>query len=110
MKQYQWLRIVFEPQEVKVWSTNAAVLNWVEEQVREVSPKYKKAKSQSFLPSGESYSVSFDNLQGKGYDIGWWIVKQLCEQGWKPESGTPALRVAISGFDLLREVDERPLA
>ncbi len=114
MKHYQWLRIFFGDQEIKVWSTNADMLNWIEGQVREAAPKYKKAKGESFLPSGERYYVSFDNLQGKGYDIGLWIVKQLGEQGWKPEclkldSITP-LRVGVSCFDLLREVDEQPLA
>jgi len=58
------------------------VLNWIFAEVQKFYP-YSQIKRRSELSSGEIYGVVIGKLDYE-WSVHWWIVKQLCLQGWEP--------------------------
>jgi hypothetical protein len=101
MKSYKLTAIFFSwhGNEIRVTSTDAQV---IELAVRESGNLISSCKANTIeLPSGEKYACEITKLKGHAYDrayeVGWWIIKQLCLSGWEPfyyVDGTHFLRLA----------------
>jgi hypothetical protein len=87
MKAYKYLSISTRVRgySVAIWleSTDSQVLNWILAEVRKFYPS-SWMKQRDKLPSGEVYSVEISKLKDDDCAVHWWIVKQLCLQGWEP--------------------------
>jgi hypothetical protein len=105
MKQHQFLKLNTSwLSGLGVSSTDAEILNWIEVQVKNIAPKCKK-KQERFLPSGERYFLGLELPPGiRDEAIGWWVLRQLCEQGWG------VLSAGEYVYYLQREVNSQPLA
>ena len=72
---------------VTLYSTDPKMLDWILSELKRVSTDFgiTGCKIETFsLPSGEKYVVQIHQLQGKDYLVLWWILTQLCHQGWEP--------------------------
>ncbi|MBX3059596.1 MAG: hypothetical protein KF770_24355 [Anaerolineae bacterium] len=109
MKHYQILTISYHLERISLHSTDVEVLNWIEAEIKEIFPKHIKNRKnkigEGFMPSGERYALSVGDLAGYSdfsFSFIWWIIKQLCEQGWKPSNTD----FSEYKFQLVREFDE----
>ena len=57
--------------------TNPAVLEWIETEIQSSRPYCS-------FSSGSQLSCTFDIVKYEPLEIGWWLVRSLCEQGWEP--------------------------
>jgi hypothetical protein len=67
---------------VSLESTDSQVLDGILAEVRKFFPFCRGQVAE--LPSGEWYNLDIHRLRGKGLAVYWWVVKQLCLQGWEP--------------------------
>ena len=66
---------------ISVLCTEEATLDWILSEVKRLVPTCK-AKTASF--GGENWHISMKKLQSHDQAIMWWIMQQLCRQGWEP--------------------------
>ncbi|HET6446785.1 MAG TPA: hypothetical protein VFI27_19635 [candidate division Zixibacteria bacterium] len=62
---------------VEVACTDPSVLAWIENEIQ-IDRPYCSLASESQL------SCKFDIVNYEPLEVGWWLVKKLCEQGWEP--------------------------
>jgi hypothetical protein len=68
---------------VRLWSTDWGTLDRITDELKKFIPRYSIKEERNLL-SGEIYFYWIANLQNRDYEVGAWIVKQLCLQGWEP--------------------------
>jgi hypothetical protein len=97
MKGNRYTRVGWTEAGVFLSSTDPDVLDWVFDDVQKFIPTATLFRDwRGVLPSGETYSYTIQKLKGTDRDVAWWIVKQLCLQGWEPfavEGSTIHLRL-----------------
>jgi hypothetical protein len=85
MKPNGYTRVSWTESGVFLSSTDAHVMDWVLDDVKNFLPTATLFKNwRGVLPSGETYTYTIQKLQGRDGDVAWWVVKQLCRQGWEP--------------------------
>jgi len=62
---------------VDVSCTNPDVLAWIGQEIQNSRPECS-------LSSESHLSCTFDIVDYEPLEVGWWLVKRLCEQGWEP--------------------------
>lgn len=62
---------------IDVACTNSDTLVWIGNQIRQDRPSCS-------LASEGHLSCSFRITGYEPLEVGWWLVKRLCEQGWQP--------------------------
>jgi hypothetical protein len=77
MKSYRYAHLQYSTSGVSLSSTDPQVLDWILAELKKVIPDYRVAGK-----SEDGFSI--DKLQYGDHEAGWWILKQLCLQGWKP--------------------------
>lgn len=83
MKSYQYAELSFNDSGISVSSTDQQVLDALLTELRTVVKNFRM-KQKRELPSGGIYDIFIDKLSAENYDVGWWILKQLCQRGWEP--------------------------
>lgn len=103
MKRNGYTRVNWTEAGVFLSSTDSHVMDWVLDEVKKWLPTMTLFRDwRGELPSGETYTYTMQKLQGRDRDVAWWIVKQLCLQGWEPfaaEGSTIHLRLSSSKTD-----------
>jgi hypothetical protein len=89
MKSYKYAELDFGAYGVHLRSTDSQVLDWILAELKKVITDFRVLADRdliipSNLPSGEKYLLCIDKLRDKDKQVGWWILKQLCLQGWEP--------------------------
>lgn len=77
--------------------TDSEVLESVLEELEKLVPSYRVEKTESF--SGEIYWCRIDKIRHQEvWDVGFWVMKQLCLQGWEPfvSTGSSGLLISVS--------------
>jgi hypothetical protein len=62
---------------IEVASTDQESLSWIENEIRNDRPSCT-------LSSTGQLSCKFNVIGYEPLEVGWWLVKRLCEQGWEP--------------------------
>ena len=86
MKTYHFLNLTVLGY-LNIECTDADVLEWITTEIKNLIPS---SKSTSYQFNGEVFRINLEKLGGKDYEVSWWLIKQLCNQGWEPL--TPILR------------------
>ena len=107
MKSYKYVLLHFSDWGVLLHSTDSQVLDWILAELKKVITNFRMSAGPKDpkLPSGETYYLHIDKLQGKDRQVGWWILKQLCLQGWEPFAVTDVdanIPEGVSGYYHLR--------
>jgi hypothetical protein len=72
---------------IELRSTDPNVLDWLVSGIRSQNSKCK-VEFQDLDPSGEKCAVRIHDIkkgrQDRADPIVFWLIKKLCEQGWKP--------------------------
>lgn len=86
MKSYRYAHLKFSYfKGVYLYSTDSQVLDWTLAELKKVITNFRVSESvRDTLPSGEKCCFHIDELRDRDYEVGWWILKQLCLQGWEP--------------------------
>ena len=88
MERYDYAQVWFtELTELNFICTNFSELKTHMSEIKILFPKMRILKTLS-LPSNEPYGFIIKGLDGKENDTGWWLIKQLCQQGWEPLGST----------------------
>ncbi len=96
-----YTRVYWTESGVFLSSTDSQVMDSVFEEVKGFIPGATLFKNwRGVLPTGETYTYTMQKLQGRDGDVAWWIVKQLCLQGWEP--------FAVEGNAIHLRVKDRP--
>ena len=82
MKSYRYAELSFRDHDVALYSTDSQVLDWILAEVEKVVTDYRMSGDQT--PLGEKYYLYLYQIRDRGYRVGWWILQQLCLQGWEP--------------------------
>ena len=83
MKHYEYLIMAIGTDvDIEILCTNQKVLDWIASKMEEVM-SYRGHRDFQTL-SGEMLGLRFQRLDYRQWNIGWWIIQQLCQQGWKP--------------------------
>jgi len=86
MKSYKYLRICTGggyTGGIQLVSTDSQVLDWIFAEVRKFFPGCA-VRNKKELPSGETFACNIHRLKDRDWEVCWWIIKQLCLQGWEP--------------------------
>ena len=67
---------------VTLYCTDSEVFESVLEELKRLVPSCRVQKNE--LISGEIYWCWISKLRGQDMGVGFWIMKQLCLQGWEP--------------------------
>jgi hypothetical protein len=74
---------------VALTCTDPELLGWISSKIQEFFPICEVISSKD--PAGEVYEVVFRDLRRERQqkeqalsETKWWIIKQLCHQGWEP--------------------------
>jgi hypothetical protein len=62
---------------IEVACTDPAVLGWIGLEIQRDRPSCS-------LSAKAQLSCTFDIVDYEPLDVGWWLVKRLCEEGWEP--------------------------
>jgi len=82
MKIYKYAR-VRPHQYVELYSTDPQVVETILGELKTIIGTYGfMRKTEDF--SGRVFDCCLHHLHGKDYEVGMWIVQQLCERGWEP--------------------------
>ena len=104
MKSYRYAELYITLEHgVNLCSTDSQVLDWILAELKKVKTGFRASVDK--LPSGEEYSLRIDRLGSKDLEVGWWILKQLCLQGWEPFAVTDVdanVPKGVSGYYHLR--------
>ena len=89
MKSYKYAQLDFGAYGVYLRSTDSQVLDWILAELKKVITDFQVSAGPNLiipsnLPSGEKYLLHIVKLRDKDNQVGWWILKQLCLQGWEP--------------------------
>lgn len=102
MESYEYTLVQFTGYGIDLRSTHSGVLDWILGELKKLIAFRMSREDQ--LPSGETFRCYIDRFEGKrvvgekNMHICWWIVKQLCLQGWEPfagEDGSVHLRLKV---------------
>ena len=62
---------------ISVASTNAEVLKWIRQEIQSSRPRCS-------ISSEGQLNCAFDIANYEPLEVGWWLVKRLCDEGWEP--------------------------
>ena len=85
MKSYKYL-IIGDPH-LDVECTDEQVLEWVVSSVKKVMPSCEYYYNYPVGKDGtnfKKYRVHISKLEDKDTELRWWLMEQLCQQGWEP--------------------------
>ena len=68
---------------VRLESTDEATVRQMAAEVKELIPSCRVQEGKR-LPSGEAYTIKVDRLGEGAVDVAWWMLKELCLDGWEP--------------------------
>jgi len=67
---------------VEIQSTEPELLTELTKQVQEKLPKCHPERLLNVF--GEDYVLNLKKLSNKDQEVGLWIIRELCHQGWEP--------------------------
>lgn len=73
---------------IEVISTNSDVIDWITEQIKNLVPKVKVENRPNLSPFMKGCGRKFSKLKNNDYSVAWWIIQQLCLEGWEPYGKT----------------------
>jgi len=82
VKKCGYARVWWSTSGVWLYCTESGVVDWILSELRKIVPTLKVSIAE--LPSGDPYFWAISRLKGQDTIIGYWVIKQLCEQGWEP--------------------------
>ncbi len=82
MAGYRLMSIWSDGTGTRLWSTAPSVVDWFLAEVTRLVPKARV--QEDVLPSGEPYNCGVTRLNGRDLGIMWWVMQQLCQNGWEP--------------------------
>jgi hypothetical protein len=86
MKQYEFIIVgMAKNMEIQIMCTSNDALKWI----NTIVAQEHSATGEPYLqmPSGDILGIRYTGLKGISNPklmIGWWIIQQLCQQGWEP--------------------------
>jgi hypothetical protein len=84
MKGTKYTRVNWTDAGVFLSSTDSDVMDWAFAEVQKYIPTAALFRDwRGVLLSGETYAYTMHKLEGRDRDVAWWIVKELCLQGWE---------------------------
>ena len=94
MKSYKYTQLEFgDYGSIHLYSTDSQLLDWILTELKKVITNFRVSGDLK-LPSGEKYYLCIAKLQDKGFQAGWWILRQLCLQRWEPFAVTSDATIA----------------
>jgi hypothetical protein len=88
MRKYGYAVVSYSTYRVNLMATVSQVLDWVLDELKKFGPSQEieyKIESKLALSPDETYQVEIACSKAEdGVLIGWWVIKQLCLQGWEP--------------------------
>ena len=86
MESYAYTEIDATGSGIWLCSTDSESLERILTELRKSIPSLESRES-SLLSSEDVYLLSLKRLQGQDVRVAFWILKQLCQQGWEPYEG-----------------------
>lgn len=85
--------------------SDPVVFDWVLAELTRILPGCGVRKSVPKQPFVAPFKTTIGKLGGSdGYNVAWWIMKQLCEKGWEPFDVEKPLDARTDGHFFLRLV------
>ena len=82
---YSFLLLVVESTGVRAESTDANILEWVNEETLRLAPGANKRYEVRDLED-QLCKVQMARLGGKDKEVAWVLLRKLCDLGWKPRA------------------------
>jgi hypothetical protein len=94
MDKYKFARLVLVScSGVTLYTTAPSLIEWVQKTVKEMFPQCHQSVDKLIigpkgkngdLPRGQQFVLHLSSFQNADTDVAFWLVDQLCGQGWEP--------------------------
>ena len=92
MVKYKIARLIVSKTSITLYTTAPGLIDWAQKTIKEMFPRSTQrvdnlligsSKKGEFL-GGQQFKLLLWGFDNSDVQVGYWLVGQLCEQGWEP--------------------------